>query len=264
MNNYFTITYSESIQPKTEHFELHYHDGYEFLLFFKGDSEYIVEGNNYTLNSLDAVVIKRYEMHRIFHHSNSVYKRFVININPEFFHKFHCKEYENIFTDNVFNGNNKILAKDIKESGLFDIINSIIKYSDGGKNIDKPVVRAAVIEFLYVLNNIKNFSESEKGNTQIRNIISYINDHYKEDISLDTLSSLFFISKYHLCRSFKESTGYTVHNFINQKRLSAVKNLCKSGIPIGEACTSCGFSDYSSFYRFYIKENGVSPKKDLK
>ena len=127
MENLFQISCGESIQPKTEHFELHSHDGYEFFLFLNGDSEYIVEGNYYRLEPLDAIVIRRHEMHRIIHHSNSMYKRVIINIDPEFFHSTHCEEYENIFINNVFNGNNKIFAKDMKESGLYVIIQALLK-----------------------------------------------------------------------------------------------------------------------------------------
>lgn len=264
MYSYFSMTYLTTKQPKTQHFELHYHDGYEFLLFIEGDSNYIVEGNSYRLEPYDAIVIRRQEMHRILHNSNAIYTRFILNISPEFFKDANCEEYEKIFINNVFNGNNKISAKDIKSSGLYDIILSLIKYSDNGRNPDKPVVHAALVEFLYVLNEIKNFSKSEQQGNHIKDIISYINDHYTENISLDDLAARFFISKYHLCRLFKKSTGHTVHNYINHKRLTAARDLCKTGVSIGDACTLCGFADYSSFYRFYIKEVGESPKKSLK
>ena len=227
MERYFSISYCSTIKSKTEHFKLHSHDGYEFFLFIKGDSRYIVEGNSYHLSPLDAIVIRRREMHRILHNSDTYYERVVINIEPEFFIQNGCTEYETIFTNHVFEGNNKISAKDIKESGLYDSILSIKKYSENGCSPNKPVVRAAIIEFLYILNNIKSFANSDSPGNQIRNIISYINEHYAENISLDSLAAQFFISKYHLCRIFKKETGHTVHNYINQKRLNAVRDLCR-------------------------------------
>ncbi len=264
MDKYFSISYKKTMQPKTENFELHSHDGYEFFLFIKGDAQYLVEGNYYNLNPLDAIVISQNEMHRVFHFSNTFYERFVINISPEFFVDANCEEYEEIFKNEIFEGNNKIFAKDILESGLYNIILSLKKYSNNGENCNSPVVRAAIIEFLYVLNNIKNFSKSEQSDTRIRDIISYINENYTENISLDDLAARFFISKYHLCRLFKKATGHTVHNYINHKRLTVLRDLLSTGISIGEGCSLCGFPDYSSFYRFYIKETGKSPKIGLK
>ena len=264
MDRNFDISHKITVQSKTEYVELHTHDGYEFFLYIAGDSEYFVEGNYYKLEPFDAIVISRNEMHRVLHWSNTVYERVVISIDRDFFKETGCEEYEAIFMSREFEGNNKIPSKEVKESGLYDIIKAILKYSDDGKNQDKPVVRAAVIEFLYVLNDIKNFKRSENADSRITNIISYINENYSKNLTVDALAEKFFLSKNHLCRIFKKSTGYTLHYYINHKRLLAVRDLCREGMAIGEACTACGFSNYSSFYRFYVKENGSAPKYDLK
>lgn len=264
MKNGFSVFHMISPQPKTETYSLHSHEGYEFLLFLKGDSEYIVEGKTYKLEPGDAIISRRGEMHRVVHLSNSIYERTVINIFPEFFEDNNCREYEKIFTDESFLKNNKITAKTIKESGIQSVVERIISYSKNGKDSEKPVVRASLTEFLYLLNNVKTFDKSDNLNPLVQNLISYINEHFCESIDLDEISSMFFVSKYYLCHLFKTATGHTIHSFINEKRLSALKDLCKSGVPIGKAAAFCGFSDYSAFYRFYVKKFGVSPKKDLK
>lgn len=264
MENGFSVMHLMSPQPKTETYYLHSHEGYEFLLFLKGDSEYIVEGKTYKLEVGDAIISRRGEMHRIVHLSNSFYERIVINIFPEFFDINNCREYEKIFTDKSFLKNNKITAKIINESGIKSAAERLVNYSENGKRAEKPVVRAALTEFLYLLNNVKTFDKSDNLNPLVQNIISYINEHFCENVDLNNLASMFFVSKYYLCHLFKTATGHTIHSYINEKRLSALKDLCKRGISIGKAAALCGFSDYSSFYRFYVKKYGVSPKKDLK
>ena len=74
----------------------------------------------------------------------------------------------------------------------------------------------------------------------------------------------FFVSRYHLCREFKRVTGHTIISYVNNKRLSLVKQLYKQGESINKICVDAGFSSYSSFYKAYLKEYGVIPKDGLR
>ena len=77
------------------------------------------------------------------------------------------------------------------------------------------------------------------------------------------LAEKFYISKYYLCRAFHKATGLTVHDYIRLKRLNLARELKAEGKSISEAAMMAGFTDYSSFYRAYLKEYGVSPRNDL-
>jgi AraC-like DNA-binding protein len=65
-------------------------------------------------------------------------------------------------------------------------------------------------------------------------------------------------------RKFKQQTGYTVHNYILQKRLIAATALIKEGKSVTQVCLECGFGDYSNFIRSFKQVYGVSPKKHYK
>ena len=96
-------------------------------------------------------------------------------------------------------------------------------------------------------------------NKKMLEVIRYINEHYMDDLSVETLSKRFFFSRYHLMRQFKEATGYTLHNYINNKRLLAARDAIKTGIPATTAAICCGFHDYSTFSRAYKKLFGAAP-----
>lgn len=92
---------------------------------------------------------------------------------------------------------------------------------------------------------------------------NYINEHLFEELSVRSLSDKFYMSVSQLNRLFKKATGFSIWEYIVNKRLAAARNLIKENTPATRACAECGFNDYSSFYRLYLKKFGVSPKEDI-
>lgn len=260
---YYQIQKTEDQHPSNEHFCLHNHDFYEIYLFIEGDSKYIVEGNSYTLEPYDIILIKKHEMHRVYHNSPTPYKRIVLSVSPEFFVLNHCTEYEQYFTDTLIGTGNKIVAELVQSSGLYDAFLRLKKYSDKCSDKSSPVINATITEILYLISTINEFSSADIIKNPIKNVIMYINNHYTENIKLDELEKKFFISKYHICRLFKQTTGLTVHEYVTSKRLIHACELKANGIKLGDAASLSGFSCYSAFYKAYLKQYGVSPKNEL-
>lgn len=103
-------------------------------------------------------------------------------------------------------------------------------------------------------------SESEMDSV-ISEILEYINRNLSEDLSIETLCDKFYLSKSRLITRFKQVTGMPPHQYINKKRIALASSLISSGASANIAATKSGFVDYSSFYRVYKKEFGVSPNQ---
>ena len=262
--NYYKIFESLLPDPSNVNFKLHNHNEYEVLLFLEGDAKYIVEDKTYTLEPYDVIIIHKNELHRIYHNSETPYHRIILWVEPEFFTANHCTEYEKQFLKAPVNTGHKIPASLVRSSGLLDAFLRYQKYSENFTlDGDMPILKTTLIEILYLINKITLFSDADLTKTPVKSVILYINNHYTEDISLDFLENKFFISKYYLCRAFRKSTGLTIHEYIRRKRLTKVRELCEAGLNISNASIQSGFRDYSSFYRAYQKEYGVSPSSDL-
>ncbi|MDF2611974.1 MAG: rhaS 9 [Lachnospiraceae bacterium] len=108
--------------------------------------------------------------------------------------------------------------------------------------------------------NYINYLDSVIGNAKLLPILDYINEHLAEEISIDQLSAQFYLSRYYLMHFFKEETGYTIGNYITEKRLLLAKNLVQNGSSITDACYQSGFKNYSTFSRAFKKAFHTVPK----
>lgn len=95
-----------------------------------------------------------------------------------------------------------------------------------------------------------------------KNVKEYIDEHYFEEINLDSLATVFCVNKYHLVRKFKETFGSTVNQYITNERVTHAKELLRfTDYTITEIGTKIGFNDGAYFTRVFKKEEGISPSE---
>lgn len=94
----------------------------------------------------------------------------------------------------------------------------------------------------------------------LQELKEYLDEHYKEKISLDNLSEMFFINKFYLTRLFKEQFGMSVNSYLIQVRISHARQLLRyTDMSIEKIGQSCGINDANYFARLFKKQEGVSP-----
>ncbi len=243
------------------HFRLHNHDFYEIYLFLEGDANYIIEDKSYSLEPYDLVVIKKNELHQVFHNSYKPYHRSFLWIDSLFFQKQNCTLYEEKFLDSPFNSGSKIPASVVLSSGMYDVFMKFKKYTKDYSHINMPVIESIIVELLHLIHDSEPLELPKDASNTIQPVITYLNQNFTNNISLDMLQNDFYISKYHLCRKFREATGLSVHEYIRKKRLAKAKELKSEGVNLKDIAIKSGFSDYSSFYRAYLKEFNCTPKQ---
>lgn len=91
-------------------------------------------------------------------------------------------------------------------------------------------------------------------------VLSYISNHYTENISAKSISSQFGYDETYFCRRFKEATGITTMNYIRILRLEMAQRLLQTGTEdIRSIAFRCGFSDVSYFSNCFRRYWGVTP-----
>lgn len=100
--------------------------------------------------------------------------------------------------------------------------------------------------------------------SRVKEIMDYIDKNIENPICLDEIASNFYISTPYMCRIFKSTTGFTIHQYISKQRIFHATQLLTAGYSAAETCARCGFNEYSNFYKSFTNFIGVSPSQYLK
>lgn len=98
------------------------------------------------------------------------------------------------------------------------------------------------------------------GSKYVRRALSYLYDHYDKDIKIEEIARIIGISTAYLQRTFKEQTGSTLVDKINELRIEKAKLLLEtSNMPITDIAVSVGFNNRQHFSYTFRKLTGCSP-----
>ncbi len=244
----------------------HYHDFHKLIWFIKGDVEYHIEGKSYRLEPHDILLVNKGEIHKPFVNSSVIYERYVFYISSEYLEE-HSEEKSSLdlcFLMSLREQGHVIRLSPALSRTLFETVKLLEKAEGGNEYAGEMYSRILFLKLLIELNrccihNPEVFHKTARYDKKIVEMIHYINENLAEDLTIEKLSAQFYLSKYHMMRKFKEETGYSMHQYILEKRILAAKNLILAGVPATAASMECGFKDYSTFSRAYKKLLGQLP-----
>lgn len=242
-------------------FSYHYHDFHKIIVFISGKVTYHIEGKAYHLKPRDILLVSQGAIHKPEIDPSVPYERYIFWIRDD----LSCQELNTCFQKANDRSFNLVRADSALQERLKDLLPEI-EQTLQNEHFGDPVLRDALFtQFMIYINRIflRTSSSPDKktysSDTQVEQLLKYINRNLSENLSIDQLANRFFFSKYHMMRKFKNETGYTIHNYITSKRLLMVRSLISQGMPIMKAAQASGFHDYTTFVRAYKKQFGKAP-----
>jgi len=240
----------------------HYHSNYEIFYLLDGERIYFINDRTYHLKPNCVVFIKPFILHTVQATGPQNYARILIKFNKEFLADSITQGFEAF--NLLFNKYNFVAFKPV----YLKIIESIfetMKQEALNQSIDYEVnLRAQLLQLLvYAARNINDQEEipyESPTHARIAEIVKYINQNYKEKLTLSSIAERFYMSPSYLSRTFKMVMGVLITDYLNNLRISKAQLLLKeSDLSILEVAGEVGFDNQSYFGRVFKSIVGVSP-----
>lgn len=261
----FTIDRQLKEQPGRAH-SYHYHDAYEMYYLFSGDKYYFIKDKTYHAKRGSLVMIKPYEIHHTSNFSNEPYERMLITFKKHFLDElsgaFQKTEFFKCFDENIhiieFSGSEQAFV----ESALYSMLREA--KNEGYESECLIKMTLAQLLLLTVKHSGNENAQQEGYRDAVHKTVSlaaaYINNNYREDITLDSLAERFFISPCYLSRTFKRVTGSSFVEYVNGVRIKeAQRLLLKSDMRVSKIAYTVGFKSTTHFGRAFKSVVGKSP-----
>lgn len=247
--------------PDPEAFSMHAHERMEVFYFISGRGSYLVEGTAYPLQPGDVLIMRPAETHRLAISPDEPYERISFHFAPALLSGLDPEQQllrpffdrplgqGNLYPSSSCGKRLQTAFSDFSFEGIADIRLNLL---------------ARLLLLLTSLRGIHDSSDRlfAPAQSPAGELVTYVNEHLFEDISLQTVSAAFFRSKSQISRMFRQATGSSLWEYVTIKRLLAARAMIQRGESTGAACTACGFSDYSAFFRAYRAQFHHAPKED--
>lgn len=251
--------------------DYHHHEFNKIIIFLSGNVTYYVEGKSYVLKPWDILFIGYNQLHKPVIDASKPYERIVIWFHADAMGKFNSEE-SNLLTcfeksmEEEYHLLRLTYGSVDEVQGILEQLKQAAKRDAFGSDIlEQALLLQLMILFNRLFLKVRNSEQSPSSfDERTQQVLHYINHHIDEDLSLETLATKFYVSKYYLTRKFKEQTGASIHHYILQKRLILAQSLIKKNDSMMDVCLQCGFKDYSNFVRAFKKKFGMSPKNYYK
>ena len=248
---------------------LHFHDFYECSLLLSGKLSYQIESVSFAEQPGDLLLIGPNQLHRpLFIHGAEAYERIVFWLSRPFVEKLSSAGSD--LSACFFGGRDgAIRLGGAVRTQITRLLFELLAATQGELFGRDVLCRSIAASLLVYLNRITQGESSLLPRAEVRisplvqQVSDYLDAHLSETITLDEIAQTVFLSKYYLERRFKEETGASIYQMLLQKRMIRARNLMREGQPMTTIALSCGFSDYSGFYKAFRNEYGVSPREYL-
>lgn len=242
----------------------HAHDFIEFSIIISGQINYNIEGSHYLLQKHDVMIFNPGVNHQALIDRNTICTELHIgigNLNIDCMAPNYMRAL----------GKAPILSIKKYKDEFIDCCNEIAKEQRLRQLGHSFVLKSLVMKLIIILyreiddcslppSSQANELISSDKKVIVQSLIDYMSFYYMEDISLDYLSRVMYISPAYISKIFKEETGTSPINYLIQIRLQKAKELLESTkTPIKQISKAVGYSDAYYFSKLFKKHYGTSP-----
>ena len=221
-------------------------DSFLFFTVVNGRGELHTENEIFTLNDGDCAFVSCSSEHSLISSEDEPWEIMWVHFNgctSRQYYEYFISQSKNTFRPPFFDK-------------AVSILSEIIEINANVENYAAVVSSKLIVELLTLALTVSNTEQQfDTGlKHKLASVHAYINDHFSEDLSLEKLSSMFYISKYYLTREYRKIYGQTIFQHIISERINYGKKLLRfSDKSVEDIAHLCGFNDQSYFARQFKK-----------
>lgn len=258
------MRYAVDDEPDDGDFSMHVHEQYEIYYFVSGDAEYLVEGSRYPLLGGCILIMRPSESHRVKILESSKYERYAVNFSSALVKSFDPQgRLLKAFDDRPLGRGNLYYPTEATQENIRKMYSQVFELGD---DYEKRLRITALLFLLLDMINKQFLNRTDFAypppKSAAEKIMSYVNAHIFDDLTVPKLAQHFYLSTSQFGRIFRQASGSSPWEYITIKRLTAAREKIRGGMAAQKAGLCCGFKDYSSFFRAYVKYFGWPPKTD--
>lgn len=244
----------------------HYHDRYELYYLCSGQRYYFIKDKTYHVQKGNFVLIPPYDIHSTSNVSNNGYDRFLISFSKDFLSGF-AEAVADISLFDCFEKGIHLIQLNAQERYQAEaLLLSMLQENTAKESGYQYYLKTAMLQLLLLIARHSNQPAdsaslcTNAAHKTISQAAAYINTHYPEDITLESVSRQFFISPCYFSRTFKSATGISFCEYLNGVRIKEAQRLLqKSDENISEIAQRVGFKSSTHFGRVFKATVGISP-----
>lgn len=234
----------------------HFHDYYELYYLESGNRNHMIQNQLYNICANEFIIFPPYVMHHSYGDADMPFTRLLLYFKSDLILLPDMLEEPYASAPHVYRPDSKT-SHEIRH-----MLNNIL-----GEYGQKPPyyefsAQMMLNRILSLALRCQKVKPTAADRMPLSDILDYLHAHFTEDISLQTLSNVFYISQYHLCREFKRYTNSTIIQYLNSLRIiEAQKLLSETDMSVTDIGKQVGFSSLTHFGRIFKSVTGVSPKQ---
>lgn len=255
-NFYFHYTLEEprSFDP----YYKHCHNNYELYVFLNGDIDFIIENVSYKMKPFTLLLIPPHKYHYAkISCLNTSYQRFTFLFDPLILPDTLKDLLDNEIKIFPWNTEQLIVSNSLK-----NISRAINNFSQKDSKLFLSLFLCDILLNLKYCDVSPYPTTNHIANTSLNNILTFINEHIYEPLSVEYIARSLFLSPVYISQIFSKTMHISLMKYIKQKKLLIANDLIRNGSKATNACMLLGFSNYSTFFRLYKKEFGRAPSED--
>ena len=243
------VSYRRDIEVLTSNFnsfDKHRHEFYELEYISEGNGEYVINGEAFKIQAGDLVFVTPMDLHS-YCRGNEKFR----TITVKFVQESLCNSLRDITKMDSF-----IIHCDDKLADAF----LTIKEERTSESFTELAVKNALERIVILLLRRNDISLMSTTVYDIDKIIGFLNQNFRNTITLDEVSEKCGYSNAHFCRQFKKTTGKTLVEYLNGIRVTHAKNLLlTTDMTVTDISYDCGFGSVRNLNREFFKKYNLSP-----